>query len=296
VVSSAEKMYNNNSNIQYSSLPLSTETPSYSSPYPAVDVYTPSLTPVYAPSLIPSYAPSMPQSHAPSMPPSYASAMLPPSYAPSMPPPSYTPSLIPTYSPYSNSSTSPATKTPQPSNSSQTPSGTSEGESLCKCTRCKKYIKRDDLKTACRYHSGKYTGPSIPLGMNIGVTSIWTCCRSSDPEAPGCVHKPEHQEDANTSYILDKYFPIVKQPETSQPQQNQQQKQPQKPTQPQSLPPPPGVLPPPYTHYVIHEIKSSETISGIALKYNTKVHDIKRINNMMSDNFGIKTHLYIPQI
>ncbi|GMT28581.1 hypothetical protein PFISCL1PPCAC_19878 [Pristionchus fissidentatus] len=52
----------------------------------------------------------------------------------------------------------------------------------------------------------------------------------------------------------------------------------------------------PQTHYSIHHVESTDTLQGIALRYNTSVTELKRINKLWSDVIILKTYLKVPSL
>jgi len=166
----------------------------------------------------------------------------------------------------------------------ETPSiSTSEMSALRKCSRCRRYVPSAEflLPQKCTYHRGNFKlSDAPPVPHRFGLSSKWSCCGSDDPKQTGCT-KGYHQEDRTTSAILDKYFPVqsIEPIQNGSPSNSLNTNQ----TTPsffdsaqkeRSL----------EEDASIHHVKSTDTLAGIALRYNVRMQDLKRWNNLLDDS------------
>eukprot|EP00029_Vermamoeba_vermiformis_P005403 TRINITY_DN1868_c0_g1_i1.p1 TRINITY_DN1868_c0_g1~~TRINITY_DN1868_c0_g1_i1.p1 ORF type:complete len:381 (+),score=102.66 TRINITY_DN1868_c0_g1_i1:86-1228(+) len=200
-------------------------------------------------------------------------------------------------------------------------------EALNRCKNCGQYYKeRDnvpDVKSGtapCRYHPGKYQSPIT--SQHMGAFPMWSCCKN-DEHAPGC-RVQYHVIDVEASKSLTLYDELRRTFGQSEHVTGQDEVL----IDFTGLGPAPGATRTMQhgTHSdtkpandtasdttgksrapvrvsstqligteLIHYVKMSDTLYGLALKYDVTVADIKAANKMTSDNIFAYSQLIIPR-
>jgi len=162
-------------------------------------------------------------------------------------------------------------------------------EVACKCAKCGKYYnKPDNTATSCVFHPGLYQKGETSSLIRI-AQGKWSCCKKLERADIGC-KRGSHEEEmgtttmlntfANSTFILSSPKPAV----TVSP----------KPPTPETLEEdiPDEIL---EGGFIKHFIKSTDTLQGLALKYDCSVDKIKKSNEMFHQGTHItQKALYIP--
>jgi LysM repeat protein len=203
-------------------------------------------------------------------------------------------------------------------------------EALKRCQNCGQYYKvKDNVldksgSAPCRYHPGKYQTPIS--SQHMGAFPMWSCCKN-DEHSPGC-RVQHHVEDVEATQTLRVYDELRR--TLGQVTDEQSTGQEEALIDFTGLGPVPGVTrtikhgtpskpgsdtssdaPSDTTRRsrapvrvsstqvigteLIHYVKTSDTLYGLALKYDVTVADIKAANKMTSDNIFAYSQLVIPR-
>jgi len=166
-----------------------------------------------------------------------------------------------------------------------------------KCSRCKNFYSHVTVN-ACTHHSS----PWIDLHTNgRGRTGVWTCCKSPSRTDPGCTTST-HIEDVQTSKLLQNFHIVAVEGTRSEALELLSKEYFQ------------SSLNSNYQQYlnlgtlidiqdlvpdengnIKHEVKKTDTLVGVALKYDTTVAKLKQINKLFSNDELYKLkHLVVP--
>ena len=150
----------------------------------------------------------------------------------------------------------------------------------------------------CWYHPGRWKDVTIREGTKAG----WSCCRDGlvganadafDYHSKGCKYAPFHAEDElYTNTIMRFAF----QPNAAQEHQRQQQQQQQKIDSPKQQQP---AIAKRYDAEVLQQIPlcGTETMEGLALRYNITVAELKRINRFHTrEEMLLMGAVYVPKL
>eukprot|EP01121_Diplochlamys_sp_Union-15-3_P002516 TRINITY_DN1221_c0_g5_i1.p1 TRINITY_DN1221_c0_g5~~TRINITY_DN1221_c0_g5_i1.p1 ORF type:complete len:287 (-),score=56.87 TRINITY_DN1221_c0_g5_i1:90-950(-) len=171
-----------------------------------------------------------------------------------------------------------------------------------RCKRCGHYYT-EATNDVCYYHPGRFIdAQSVKAGALIG----WSCCNieghtgpsnlivisnveAFDKNAKGCKTAKRHEDDPVYSKAVS-YFPFNKdaalgQAENKEPNQDRllENKKPKK-----------------YStikldeNFTRHELSPTDTLAGLALKYNVSIAAIKRANLLTGDSIKHLLHILIP--
>jgi len=167
------------------------------------------------------------------------------------------------------------------------------------------------LQDNCIYHPGTFK-MIYKSNYVSGTVGNWTCCKSSNKDAPGCA-KSQHKEDPNTTSIL----LLLNQMYNNKQQLLQQQQQQQQCQEDLSnVVPQQGILinlsdmsdgnnvnnktdqlseaENKKSKIKKHLVKDTDTLVGLALKYNVKVEAIKKLNRMATPDVQAYSQILIP--
>jgi len=157
----------------------------------------------------------------------------------------------------------------------------------CKCEKCGKYYDKTNNPTdSCVYHSGVYM-VAEPTPMLI-TTGKWSCCKKLQRGDVGC-KRTAHEENYDTTTMLNTFANSSYYLSTARPQR-------EKIEEPQ--PAPVIVVDIPDVEleggYIQHYVKTTDTLQGLALKYNSTVDRIKKANAIFHSTHIHQKYIYIP--
>jgi len=157
-------------------------------------------------------------------------------------------------------------------------SGNRTPDQLIWCERCRKMYKENENKEdSCSYHPGIYKDPGGDFSMLSYVNfKRWTCCKKETQNAEGC-QKASHKEDSIITGILSNF----QTGDAASPSKSVTPKPKEKLKEPPPSPPPKIVLT--ADGFISHEVQKTDTLEGLALKYNVTVPEIKKTNKMFAN-------------
>eukprot|EP01088_Endostelium_zonatum_P012767 TRINITY_DN27037_c0_g1_i1.p1 TRINITY_DN27037_c0_g1~~TRINITY_DN27037_c0_g1_i1.p1 ORF type:complete len:319 (-),score=71.77 TRINITY_DN27037_c0_g1_i1:27-941(-) len=172
-----------------------------------------------------------------------------------------------------------------------------------RCLRCTKFF-RDSQPSMCLYHPGQWSANNNRYASL--TTREWTCCRSSTYDGDGCKKERAHIEDYVFSRTM-AAFPLQdvnpeppsklaqKKIETAKKEEKllEEEKQAKDPKELEEEKKRREEL---EDEYFIHEVRHSDTLTGLSLKYKCSEALIKKLNKLMFNEqlWGKKTIL-IPK-
>jgi hypothetical protein len=74
----------------------------------------------------------------------------------------------------------------------------SGGLAMYRCSGCTRYLQAAEFQSECVFHPGSFTGE---YGSVKARTRVWSCCKDSDENHPGCRRRQNHTEDVEFSRI-----------------------------------------------------------------------------------------------
>jgi len=163
-----------------------------------------------------------------------------------------------------------------------------------KCARCSLYYRETDEATmTCRYHEGKYQEKQSALMYY--PSGKWTCCSIGNENDPGC-KTGAHIEDITTTFLLSRFNSLDSEPEANTKNRDnaiceaKSNKSSNKTDEKVS-----DFVKIDSKTYYRHPVTRTDTLAGLAIKYNTKSSEIKRINKLLDDKeIYTKKHVLVP--
>jgi len=147
-----------------------------------------------------------------------------------------------------------------------------------KCKNCEAFYS--DPNSTCFYHPGVYKQRKVVFGVS-SAGGEWTCCGSLNGDArTGCV-SAYHAEDQTLTKLLDSFIihrdeePVMNFPFIELEEKKVEIKESEKP---EYLIEVNGLL------YLKYNVKESDSLVGICLKYKLKKEQVKRSNKIYSDD------------
>jgi len=198
-----------------------------------------------------------------------------------------------------------------------------------KCSKCKKlYLESDNNDTSCKYHRGRFTDRALSSSASGIKQKTWTCCKGEFEYTEGCT-LGNHLEDHATTAILNTFkFGDVPPAEPKPPKKPVQQNyivedlitlpedDDKPPMSPSSSPTPMSPnqstettttttsesTPPtkrkavltPFGKAFHHTVEKTDTLQGVALRYNVKVEDLKKMNKLSNSSIFSYKQLLVP--
>jgi len=199
-----------------------------------------------------------------------------------------------------------------------------------KCRKCVKFYKEDqNAFDACRFHSGHYQSVyKSTLGM--GSLNSWSCCKNYSRDAPGC-KIGRHLECASTTAALKQFTQAMEMSEKMKEEEKLNLRRNKRTISSQSLidlnddftelassrsqsnssagasnSAGSSMYPSLYDsdsrfvksgteEYIKHNVIMTDTLSGLSIKYNVLVEEIKSINKLTKDeDVWTRFELLIP--
>lgn len=169
-----------------------------------------------------------------------------------------------------------------------------------KCTRCHCFYTNESSH-ACVYHPAPWIDLHVP-GKGTERIGVWTCCKEPLKKAPGCT-KGVHVEDTATTNHLQQ-FEIIAVKGTREEAIDVLNKEYFKDsvlnTKFFDTKQPMGYLneqTPDENGFIKHEVLKTDTIAGIALKYDTTTTKLKQINRLFTNDEIYKLkHILVPAV
>jgi len=181
-----------------------------------------------------------------------------------------------------------------------------------KCEFCPKiYREIDNNDQACRHHTGQFSDTS--LRTSYGSVKRWSCCKNENASSEGCVIT-KHVECRRTSIIL-KSFKKTEEFNTNSSSSSRTS---------YSAPPSRNFQEPARIEGIVfgnsnvnkmdkedskceenrvhhkpnscfqHKVLKSDTLQGLALRYNVRIEDIRRANHLFSNDIFSRRIIEIP--
>lgn len=197
-----------------------------------------------------------------------------------------------------------------------TPSIEAYGIQSMKCRKCSKFYKGDENAfDSCRFHSGRFAS-AYKSTLGMGCITAWNCCRSLERNAPGC-KIGRHLECTATSAALMKFTQAMETSERKRETEKFNLRQNQRTPSSNSLidlssdigkEPSSGAginftpqsssgnslypslqaederfVKASEQTFIKHNVSMTDTLSGLSIRYNVQVDEIKSANKLTKD-------------
>jgi len=167
-----------------------------------------------------------------------------------------------------------------------------------RCLTCSQYFtEKDSAERVCLYHHGTFK-TVLTLHSYGASQGKWSCCGKQDRQSAGCT-TGLHIEDKKTTQLLN-HFNVGQDSDETQPTNNSLNQGSNPSDNASNVTEAPekeldGFVRVDGKLYFRHPVASTDTIAGLALKYNTKAIHVKQLNKLFDDKqLYSKKHVLVP--